>query len=105
MTASAVEIHFRRDGGVQICAGQIYTPRSQTERAYLFEAQRFQRWFIRTYGVLPQATEVTAAFLVRYEQWMTVRFAPATVRRKRSAIRWFGGLLAILKLVPSDPFA
>lgn len=105
MTTSPIDIHFRRDGGVQICVGQVYTPRSQTERAYLFEARRFQRWFIRTYGMLPQATEVTGAFLVRYEQWMTVRFAPATVRRKRSAIRWFGGLLAILKLVPVDPFA
>lgn len=105
MTVSAVDIHFRRDGGVQICVDRMYTPRSPTERAYLFEARRFQRWFIRTYGMLPQATEVKDVFLVRYEQWMTVRFAPATVRRKRSAIRWFGGLLAILKLVPADPFA
>ena len=105
MTANAVDISFRRDGGVQISVDKTYRPRSQTERAYLLEAQRFQRWFVRAYGMLPQATEVTISFLARYEQWMIVRFAPATVRRKRSAIRWFGGLLVILKLVPADPFA
>ena len=105
MPTCGVDIQFLRDGSAQICAAKAYRPRSDTERAYLLEAQRFQRWFVRAYGMLPQATEVTVSFLARYEQWMIIRFAPATVRRKRSAIRWFGGLLVILKLVPADPFA
>ena len=105
MTPLEIDILFQRDGRVQICATKFYRPRSQTERAYLQEARRFQRWFTRAYGTPPKADEISTAFLMRYEQWLTVRFAPATIRRKRSAIRWFGGLLAILKLVPMDPFA
>ena len=105
MTLFEIDILFQRDGQVQICTTKFYRPRSQTERAYLQEAHRFQRWFVRDYGTPPKADEISIAFLIRYEQWLTVRFAPATIRRKRSAMRWFGGLLAILKLVPMDPFA
>ena len=91
---AADEMGLLRDevGRLMATHGSALSP--VTQATYRNIVRRFCGWHVAQFGTDATTSALSDDVVERYVQWCAMRLSPATIRLRRSALRWVADALA-----------